>query len=70
MSEQDPLEEINPLLRPAVEAIIVAMAGAFDDIFTRPDAPAIVEAFLDDRLEFHVARDGVLIVERAGDRLS
>jgi hypothetical protein len=64
VSDPDPLEAISPLLRPAVEATIVAMAGAFDEIWTRPDAVALMEAFLDGRLVFQIDRTGILILEQ------
>jgi hypothetical protein len=66
----DPLEAINPLLRDAVEAVIKAMAGAFDTVWTRPDAAALMERFLDGRLVFQVDRSGVLILDRADDQIS
>jgi hypothetical protein len=70
MSEQDPLEHINPLLRPIVEAVTVAMASAFDEVWTRPDAAALAEGFLDGRVVFQLDRSGVLILDRATDQVS
>jgi hypothetical protein len=67
MSEQDPLEQVSPVLRPLVEAVTKAMAEAFDEVWTRPDAPALMEAFLDGRCLFQVDRHGVLILDRAGE---
>jgi hypothetical protein len=64
VSDPDPLEAINPLLRPIVEAVTIAMAGAFDVIWTRPDAAELAEAFLDGRLVFQVHRSGILILEQ------
>jgi hypothetical protein len=69
MSE-DPLSEINPLLVPIVAAVTVAMAGAFDQIWTRPDAVALAEGFLDGNVVFQVDRSGVLILERTTDQVS
>lgn len=65
MSEQDPLADFNPLLRPVVEAVTIEMAGAFDDIWTRPDAAELAEGFLDGRVVFLVEHDGVTILQRA-----
>jgi hypothetical protein len=63
-----PLEHIHPLLRPVVEAVTVAMAGAFDDIWSRPDAAVLADGFLDGTVLFLVARDGVTILRRPGDQ--
>jgi hypothetical protein len=61
----DPLEHINPLLRAGVEAFVVQMAAAFDEVWTREDAAELMVAFLDGRLAFQLDRSGVLILERA-----
>jgi hypothetical protein len=70
VSEQDPLEAISPLLRPAVEAVIKAMAEAFDEVWTRPDAPQLMAGFLDGTVVFQLDRSGVLILQRTDDRVS
>jgi hypothetical protein len=70
MSEQDPLPHISPLLQPVVEAFVVQMAAAFDQVWTRPDAVALAEGFLDGRVVFQVDRSGVLILDRVDDQVS
>jgi hypothetical protein len=70
MSEHDELAGFNPLLRPIVEAVTVAMAGAFDAIWSRPDAVALADGFLEGTVVFEVDRSGVLIVERTTNQVS
>jgi hypothetical protein len=70
MSEHDELAGFNPLLRPIVEAVTVAMAGAFDQVWSRPDAVALADGFLEGTVVFEVDRSGVLIVERTTNRVS
>ena len=60
----DELDHINPLLRTAVESVTRAMAEAFDELWTKPDAPRVMEGFLADRISFVIRRGGVLVVER------
>jgi hypothetical protein len=57
----------NPLVLEAVESITKGMAQAFDQVWSRPDAPRLVELFLSDRLVFQIDRQGVTIAERPDD---
>jgi hypothetical protein len=62
MTDQDPLSHINPLLRTLVEAITIEMAGAFEELWTRPDAAEQLDAFMDRRVGYLVTRAGVHVV--------
>lgn len=55
---------VNPLLLTAVESVTVAMAGAFDELWAKPNAAATMEGFLAGRLSFVISRDGILVIER------
>ncbi|TGB13296.1 hypothetical protein [Streptomyces sp. MZ04] len=56
------MDEINPLIRDAVERITIGMAEAFDIIWSRPDAAQIIENFLDGSGAFLVERDGITVM--------
>jgi hypothetical protein len=56
--------ELNPLMIQAVESVTAEMARAFDVIWSRPDAPALMEQFLAGRVAFTVDRGGVNILAR------
>jgi hypothetical protein len=60
--ELEPPVELNPLMREAIEAFVKQVAGAFDEIFLGPDATAVMVAYMDGTLAFHVSRDGVRIL--------
>jgi hypothetical protein len=55
---------VNPLLLTAVESVTAAMAGAFDEVWARPNAAATMEGFLAGRIRFVIGRDGLLVVEQ------
>jgi hypothetical protein len=69
MTDPDPLEDFNPVLRPIIEAVTIAMAGAFDQLWLRPNAAELAEGFLAGRLVFVVARDGVTLNVTVLERL-
>lgn len=50
---------IDPELLAKMDAIIRAMAGAFDEMFGRSDAREIVDGFLDGRTTFIATKSGV-----------
>jgi hypothetical protein len=71
----DPTDPRNELLARAVDSIMRGMSDAFDRVWQRPDAAALVAAFLGDRVVFQIDRLGVTIAERpdetgTGDTLS
>jgi hypothetical protein len=47
------------LLAVAVESVTVAMATAFDQIWSKPNARQVMAAFLDGRVRFIVEHDGI-----------
>jgi hypothetical protein len=53
---------MDELMCAAVEAVTVAMAGAFDEIWTRPNAAQTMAAFLDGTVRFVVGHDGVQVL--------
>ena len=55
---------INPLLTTAIASVMDAFDRAFAELWSRPDAPAVMEGFLSGRIAFHLERDGLLIAER------
>lgn len=59
--------QVNELVQTAAESIVRALAGAFDVIFARPDAPELVAAFLGGTVSFRVCRDGVEILGELPD---
>lgn len=61
-TEGHELDHLNPILLRAVESITKAMAESFDQIWTRDDAPQLVDGFLAEQISFVIRRDGVLIV--------
>ena len=48
----------------AVDSIMVGVSEAFDTIWQRPDALAIVAAFLEDKLAFQIDHRGITIAVR------
>jgi hypothetical protein len=48
------IENLNPVLRHAVEQITVATARSFGQVWLRPDAAATVEGFLSGEIVFVV----------------
>jgi hypothetical protein len=65
--QNDPLEGINPLLAHAVEAFTRATATAFLRVWTRDDAPAVMEKFLSREIVFVVTLDELQVL--AADRV-
>lgn len=63
MSEQDDLEaQVAARVRQAMVSITEAMAKAFDEVWSRPDAGVLAFGFLEGRIAFQVNRYGVLIL--------
>ena len=58
------MTERNELLEHAVDSIMRGMSEAFDRVWSRPDASALVAGFLDDRIVFQIDRGGVTIAAR------
>jgi hypothetical protein len=54
---------MNPILHTAVEAVTEAMARSFDEIWCRPDAAEVMEAFLGGAISFVVRCNEILVVE-------
>jgi hypothetical protein len=52
----------DDVLAAAVESVTVAMAGAFDEIWSKPNAAQTMAAFLDGKVRFVVERDGVSVL--------
>lgn len=61
MSETAP--QRNELMLAAADSIMRAVSGAFDQVFARPDAAAVVEGFLAGRVTFHIRRDGLEVLD-------
>jgi hypothetical protein len=61
-SDMDDAGEPSPLLLHAIEAVTKEMARAFDVVWSRPDAPLLMEQFLAGELVFGIARDGLTIM--------
>ena len=60
----DSTDPRNELLARAVDSIMRGMSDAFDLVWQRPDAAALVAGFLGDRVVFQIDRAGVTIAER------
>ena len=60
----EPTEPRNELLAHAVDSIMRGMSEAFERVWQRPDAPALVAGFLDDRVAFQIDRGGITIAAR------
>jgi hypothetical protein len=58
----DGLEGINPLMAHAVEAFTRATATAFLKVWTRDDAPAVMEKFLSREIVFVVTLDELQVL--------
>ncbi len=58
------MAEVNPLLLPAVETVTAEMARAFDVIWSKPGAAAVMEGFLAGRVAFQIDVGGVTTLER------
>ncbi len=55
-------DQQDDLLATAVESVTRAMAGAFDEIWSRPGAAQTMAAFLAGKVRFVVERDGVTVL--------
>ncbi len=56
------MSDPNELLITTIEAVTRAMAGAFDQIWSKPGAAETMVAFLDGKVRFLVEHDGVSIL--------
>ena len=59
--------EPSGVLQAAVEAVTVAMAQAFDEVWSRPNAPQTMAAFLDGTVRFVISRDGLVVLADRDD---
>lgn len=53
---------MDELLQSAVEAVTVAMAGAFDEIWSKPNAAMVMDGFLGGTVRFVIERDGITVL--------
>jgi hypothetical protein len=56
------LGRLDDVLLAAVESVTVAMAGAFDEIWSKPNAAQVMAGFLGGKVRFVVERDGVSVL--------
>ena len=56
------IENLNPVLRHAVEQITLATARSFGQVWLRPDAAATVEGFLSGEIVFVIRRDELQVL--------
>ncbi|MFD2028961.1 hypothetical protein [Promicromonospora aerolata] len=67
MNDESTAPEPNPILTEAVESIMTAAADAFAEVWSRPNAPQLVEGFLAGRVSFHVERSGLSVLVAPAD---
>lgn len=55
-------EQVAARVQQAMVSITEAMAKAFDEVWSRPDAGALAFGFLEGEVQFQISRYGVLIL--------
>ena len=64
MREAQAATDMPPLLQSCVEAFNEALGTALDQVWLRPNGPALMEGFLAGQVQFLVGRDAVLVLAR------
>ncbi len=67
MDDPRPTEDGNELLRYAIDRIMTATAGAFDELWSRPGAHQVAIDFMAGDVTFHIRNDGIEVLRRQED---